>query len=65
METDLLMNRYSALRHELSVAYQELPWQGSRIDQIADDLAETERALTAVHGRVPSTFGAAGESRAA
>lgn len=48
MDANHLISRYSALRHQLACAYAELPWQRERIDRIADDLVETERALTAV-----------------
>ena len=45
MGLDQLMGRYSRLRQELAVAYRERPWHGARIDRLADDLAETERAI--------------------
>ncbi|QPF72402.1 hypothetical protein G8A07_05275 [Roseateles sp. DAIF2] len=47
MELEALAGRYARLRRELAAAYQELPWQSSRIDRIADDLAQAERELLA------------------
>ncbi|HEX2012194.1 MAG TPA: hypothetical protein VJN44_14765 [Roseateles sp.] len=59
MELDLLMKRYASLRQKLAMAYEERPWESSRIDQIADDLAETEKALAAAQRRAqPASVGA-------
>jgi hypothetical protein len=51
METDALMGRYSRLKQDLAAAYRELPWRSGLIDRIADELAETERALTLTQRR--------------
>lgn len=45
MDPEALRGRYERLRRELATAYQELPWQSSRIDRIAEELALTEREL--------------------
>lgn len=45
MDPEALRGRYERLRREPATAYQELPWQSSRIDRIAEELAQTERAL--------------------
>lgn len=45
MDPEALRERYERLRRELATAYQELPWQSSRIDRIAEELALTEREL--------------------
>jgi hypothetical protein len=45
MDPQALQGRYERLRRELATAYQELPWQSSRIDRIAEELALTEREL--------------------
>jgi hypothetical protein len=36
MDPQALQGRYERLRRELATAYQELPWQSSRIDRIAE-----------------------------
>lgn len=48
MDPEALRGRYERLRRELATAYQELPWQSSRIDRIAEELALTERELLAL-----------------
>lgn len=48
MDPEALRGRYERLRRELATAYQELPWQSSRIDRIAEELAQTERELLAL-----------------
>lgn len=60
MDPEALRGRYERLRRELATAYQELPWQSSRIDRIAEELAQTERALMAqpVGAPPPGTHGA-------
>jgi hypothetical protein len=51
MDTDALMGRYSRLKQDLAAAYRELPWRSGLIDRIANELAETERALTLTQRR--------------
>ena len=48
MDLEQLIGRYSRLRQELSTAYRQQPWQSSRIDRLADDLAATERQIAAL-----------------
>jgi hypothetical protein len=45
MELDILLRRYERLRQELAAGYRSLPWQSSRIDPLADDLADVERHI--------------------
>lgn len=51
MDTDALMGRYCRLKQDLATAYRELPWRSGLIDRIADELAETERALVLMQRR--------------
>ena len=53
MDTEVLIRRYSTLRHELALAYREQPWQSSRIDEIAAELSEMERSLSPAQIRLP------------
>ena len=48
MTNDQLSGKYTRLRNELEKAYAEPVWnigRGGRIDRIANELAEIERAL--------------------
>jgi hypothetical protein len=45
MNLDQLMGRYFQLQQELSIAYQQEPWQGQRIDRLADELSTAEREI--------------------
>jgi len=52
MELDDLLRRYDRLRHELSRAYNARPWHSQRIDELAEQLVETEREISTLHGAV-------------
>lgn len=43
-----LAGRHARLRAELSQAFTAPAWRVGQIDRLADDLAETERLLTAI-----------------
>jgi hypothetical protein len=43
-----LMGRYFRLKQELAQAYREQPWNGARVDRLADDLSTTEREIAAL-----------------
>ncbi len=45
MTLDQLMGRYFRLKQELAIAYSQMPWHVARIDRLAGDLSETERAI--------------------
>ena len=42
-----LNGKYQRLRNELDAAYARPVWNSSRIDEIAEQMAEVERALAA------------------
>jgi hypothetical protein len=48
MQLEQLMGRYFRLKHELAVAYREMPWHAARIDRLADDITSTEREIAAM-----------------
>lgn len=48
-----LMGRYFRLKQELAQAYREQPWNGSRVDRLADDLSATEREIAALQPADP------------
>jgi hypothetical protein len=50
MGLDQLTGRYRRLQQELAAAYAEEPWPAGRIDRLALDIAETERAIAALGG---------------
>lgn len=45
MTPEQLTGKHARLRQELADAYSASAWRAGRIDRIADELAETERAL--------------------
>ena len=45
MTPEQLTGKHARLRQELADAYSSSAWRAGRIDRIADELAETERAL--------------------
>ena len=45
MTPEQLTGKHARLRQELAEAHSEPAWRAGRIDRIADELAETERAL--------------------
>ena len=47
MNQEQLMGRYFRLQQELSIAYSAQPWNSRRIDRLANELAGTEREITA------------------
>lgn len=48
MELDQLVGRYLRLKQELSIAYKSQPWHGSQVDQIANEIARTEREIASI-----------------
>jgi len=48
MTLEQLMARYFRLRQDLSIAYNQQPWQRGRIDRLASEVAETERQIGAM-----------------
>ena len=48
MDLELLTKRYLRLAQELAIEYRVRPWVGSRIDRIANDIADTERAIASL-----------------
>ena len=48
MEIRSLRGRYARLQAELSKAYAEQPWPSGRIDRLAEEIAATERAISAL-----------------
>jgi hypothetical protein len=67
MNLEQLMGRYFRLKQELSIAYRQQPWQSNRIDRLADDLASTEREISALQaaGDTRSVSGPPGYAAAA
>ena len=49
MDLELLTKRHFRLAQELAIEYRARPWVSSRIDRIADDIAETERRIAELH----------------
>ena len=47
MTREQLTGKHARLRQELADAYSAPAWRVGRIDRIADELAETERAIVA------------------
>ena len=45
MGIEQLMGRYFRLQQELARAYNARPWQSTRIDRLAGELAATEREI--------------------
>jgi hypothetical protein len=52
MELERLMSRYFRLRQELSIAYRAQPWNSTRIDRLADDIADAERRIASLQPAV-------------
>lgn len=50
MTLEQLAGKHARLRRELAEAYVALSWRTGRIDRIAEELAETERAIAAYLG---------------
>lgn len=48
MDLEQLTKRHFRLAQELAIEYRVRPWVGSRIDRIANDIADTERAIAAL-----------------
>ncbi len=46
-DIEQLAGRYFRLRHELAVAYGLVPWNTGLIDRLTDELAATERDMSA------------------
>ena len=42
MNIEQMMGRYQRLQQELSIAYNQHPWQSGRIDRLAQELAQVE-----------------------
>lgn len=59
MRSDDLDMLYAHLRRELEAAYATRPWDGGRIDRIAQDLLCLERTLAAQPRVAPSSRSAA------
>ncbi len=57
MQLDVLLTRHQRLQHELAVAYRQLPWHSSTIDELADALATVEREIAHIRGAVESSCG--------
>lgn len=53
MSLEQLMGRYFRLKQELAIAYNMRPWNGGRIDRLADELAAAEREIA---DREPATI---------
>jgi hypothetical protein len=49
MTPEQLTGKHARLRQELAEAYSAPAWRVGRIDRIAEELAETERAMTSAH----------------
>ncbi len=47
MDLEQLMGRYFRQKQELAIAYRAQPWQTSRLDRLAEDLAATEKEIVA------------------
>ena len=45
MTLEQLTGKHARLRHELALAYAAPDWGTGRIDRLAEELADTERAL--------------------
>jgi len=45
MTPEQLTGKHARLRQELADAYSALTWRAGRIDRIAEELVETERAM--------------------
>jgi len=45
MDVEQLTGRYRRLKEELAEAYGEQPWPAGRIDRLAQEIADTERAI--------------------
>lgn len=45
MTPEQLSGKHARLRQELAQAYSESAWRAGRIDRIADELVQTEKAL--------------------
>ena len=48
MTREQLTGKHARLRQELAEAYSAAAWRVGRIDRIAEELAETERAIMAM-----------------
>lgn len=53
MNIEQMMGRYQRLRQELSIAYNQQPWQSGRIDRLTLELAQVEREIAARQYEVP------------
>lgn len=49
MDLELLTKRHFRLAQELAIEYRARPWVSSRIDRIANDIADTERKIAELH----------------
>ena len=49
MNLDSLTRRHLRLAQALSIQYQTRPWVSSRLDRIANAIAETERQIVALN----------------
>lgn len=45
MNIEQMMGRYQRLQQELSIAYNQHPWQSGRIDRLAHELAQVEHEI--------------------
>ena len=54
MDLEQLTGRYHRLKDELAVAYGQQPWPAGRIDRLAQEIAEAEKALVAGKTKSPS-----------
>lgn len=45
MNIEQMMGRYQRLQQELSIAYNQHPWQSGRIDRLAQELAQVEHEI--------------------
>ncbi len=53
MDLDQLNGRYLRLKDELASAYAQQPWPTGRIDRLAEEIAQTERAIAAIEASTP------------
>ena len=45
MNIEQMMGRYQRLQQELSIAYNQHPWQSGRIDRLTQELAQVEHEI--------------------
>ena len=60
MDLEKLMARYFRLKQELAIAYRSRPWQSTRVDRLADEIARTEREIAAAQSGSPAMLAGLG-----